>query len=194
MVRHIRKRKGKHCQTFFAPDPRNVGRQHSCSQTPCRQASKAASQHRWLHKPTNLDYFSGPAHVERVRQWRQAPPGYGRRQAPPASQSSEAFQEPFVPQALETQQVAPRGEREALQDSCFLQPTVLVGLIAHFTGLSLQDDLALTARRLQQWGRDMLNRSPHDQGGSQHAQVPHLFPQAPQSAQAGQLGGSAAGP
>ena len=33
---------------------------------------------------------------------------------------------------------------------------LLVGLIAHLTGLSLQDDIAMTARRLQQLGRDIL--------------------------------------
>ncbi len=90
MVRHLRKRKCKHCQTFFDPDPRSVGRQPSGSPPPCRQASQAASQRRWLHKPTNLASFSGPAPVERVRQWRKAHPGYWRRQAPPASPSSEA--------------------------------------------------------------------------------------------------------
>jgi hypothetical protein len=44
----------------------------------------------------------------------------------------------------------------ALQDAFFMQPTVLVGLIAHLTGLSLPDAIATTARRLQQLGRDML--------------------------------------
>ena len=67
MIRHIRKRTCKHCKAFFDPAPRNIGRQHYCSQPPCRQASKAASQRRWLRKPQNRDYFSGPAHVERVR-------------------------------------------------------------------------------------------------------------------------------
>jgi len=75
MIRHMRKRKCKHCKTCFDPDLRNVGRQHSCAQPPCRQASKAASQRRWLHKPDNRDDFSGPTHVERVRQWRHTHPG-----------------------------------------------------------------------------------------------------------------------
>jgi hypothetical protein len=194
MVRHSRKRKCKHCQTFFDPAPRNIGRQHYGSQPPCRQASKTASQRRWLHKPTNLDYFSGPAHGERVRPWREAHPGYGRRQAPPASPSSDALQEPFVPQALETQQVAQHVEREALQASFFMQPTVLVGLIAPFTGLSFQDASALTARRLQPVGRDILPGAPHATGGPQDAQTPPLFPQAPHSAHAVQLGRAAAGP
>jgi hypothetical protein len=35
-------------------------------------ASKLASQHRWLQKPENQDYFSGPQHVSRVQAWRKA--------------------------------------------------------------------------------------------------------------------------
>ncbi len=63
MRRPLAKRKCKHCQTFFAPDPRSARRQRYCSKPECRQASKAASQHRWLHKPGNRDYFTGPTHV-----------------------------------------------------------------------------------------------------------------------------------
>ncbi len=194
MVRPTRKRKCKHCQAYFAPDPRNVGRQHYCSQPPCQQASKAASQRRWLSKPDNRDYFRGSDHVERVRQWRQHHPGYGRRKASQASDAPEGLQDSLTPQSLEAQQVEERLTRPALQDAFFMQPAVLVGLIAHFTGLSLQDDIALTARRLQQLGRDILNRSPHDTGGHQDGQMPHLFIQAQKSAQAVQLGGSALGP
>jgi len=136
MVRHFRKRKCKHCKIFFAPDPRNVGRQHYCAKPPCRQASKAASQRRWLRKPENQDYFRGPAHVERVRQWRQNHSGYWRRKASQASDAPDALQDPLTPQPLETQQVEERLTRPALQDSFFMQPAVLVGFIAHFTGLS----------------------------------------------------------
>jgi hypothetical protein len=81
MTRQSRKRKCTHCQACFDPDRRNVGRQHDCAQPPCRQASKAASQRRWLQKPATREYFSGPTHVERVRQWHQDHPGYGRRTA-----------------------------------------------------------------------------------------------------------------
>ena len=194
MVRHFRKRKCKHCKAFFDPDPRNVRRQYYCAKPPCRQASKAASQRRWLRKPENQDYFCGPAHVERVRQWRQNHPGYWRRKAAQASAAPDALQDPLTPQPLETQQIEEHLRRSALQDAFFMQPAVLVGLIAHFTGLSLQDDIAVTARRLQQLGRDILNRSPHDTGGHQDGQTPHLFLQAQKSAPAVQLGGSAFGP
>ena len=49
----------------------------------------------------------------------------------------------------------------ALQDSFFMQPTIFVGLIAHLTGLSFQEDIAMTARRLQQLGHDILCGSTH---------------------------------
>jgi hypothetical protein len=162
MRRHIRKRKCQHCEACFDPDPRNVGRQRSCSQPPCRQASKAASQRRWLSKPENREYFCGPVNVQQVQQWRKHHPGYWRRTRAPAL---DALQEPCTPQELETQSVKGTLKQETLQDSFFLQPTVLVGLIAHLTGLSLQDDIALTARRLQQLGRDILHSSLPEQGG-----------------------------
>ena len=112
--------------------------------------------------------FRYSTHVERVRAWRQAHPGYWRckRSATP----------------------------HALQDAFFMQPTMLVGLIAHLTGLSLQDDIATTARRLQQLGRDILCGSPHLTGGIQDAQTPYFIGQTPHSPPPVQLGGSAPGP
>jgi hypothetical protein len=100
MRRPRTQRKCKHCRTFFAPDPRNVRRQRYCAQPACRQASKAASQRRWLQKPGNRDYFTGPIQVERVRQWRQAHPGYWRRQG---TRTPNALQEDLTPQAPQTQ-------------------------------------------------------------------------------------------
>jgi hypothetical protein len=191
MARHVRKRKCKHCKGFFAPDHRNVGRQRYCFQPPCRKASKAASQRQWLQKPENRDHFRGPINVERVRQWRKTHPGYWRRKN---SQMPDALQDTLTPQNMANQSVERGLARDALQDSFFMQPTVLVGLIAHFTGLSLQDDIELTARRLQQLGRDILTRTPHATGDPQHAQTTHLFTQAPQSPETVQLGGSALGP
>ena len=78
-MRRRRRRKCLNCGELFRPDPRNAHYQRYCSQHPCRKASKAASQARWLAKPQNRDYFRGPAHTERVRAWRAANPGYSRR-------------------------------------------------------------------------------------------------------------------
>jgi hypothetical protein len=191
MARQISNRKCKHCKAFFVPDPRCVTRQRYCSQPECRKASKAASHQRWLDKPANRDYFKGPTHVERVRAWRQVHPGYWRRKAP---EMPHALQEDLTPQGLEHQSVESGLVRDALQDSFFMQPTVLVGLIAHFTGLSLQDDIVITTRRLQQLGRDILSGSPQPQGDSPQAQTPYLAGQTPARAQPVQLGGSALSP
>jgi hypothetical protein len=105
-----------------------------------------------------------------------------------------ALQESLTPQVLQKQQHDDGLAPHVLQDSFFMQPAVLVGLIAQLTGLSLQDDIAVTARRLQQLGRDILGGSPQDKGGIQNAQAPHLLGQTPASPQPVQLGGSALGP
>ena len=133
MRRLLTTRKCQHCKTFFDPDPRSAGRQRYCSEPAGRKASKANSQRRWLHQPGNRDYFSGPTHVERVRQWRQAHPGYWRRKA---SRVLDALQEPLPPQEPLAQPLDAGVGQEALQDAFFMQPTMFVGLIAHLTGLS----------------------------------------------------------
>ena len=191
MRRPLSQRKCKHCQTFFAPDPRSAGRQHYCAQPACRHASKVASQRRWLHKPANRDYFTGPTHVERVRQWRQAHPGYWRRQG---ARTPNALQEDLTPQAPQTQPLAGELTPYALQDAFFTQPAVVVGLIAHLTGLTLQEDIATTARRLQQLGRDILCGPPQHQGGIQDGQTSHFVSQTPTRPPAVQLGRSTPGP
>jgi hypothetical protein len=191
MRRPRTKRKCKHCQTFFDPDPRSVRRQRYCAQPACRQASKAASQRRWLHKPANRDYFTGPTQVERVRQWRKAHPAYWRRQG---SRAPHALQEDLKRQEPQKQQLADGLTPYALQDVFFMQPAVFVGLIAHLTGLALQEDIAATARRLQQLGRDILAGSSHHTGGLPNAQTSPLAHATPTRAQPVQLGRPAPGP
>ena len=128
MRRPLAQRKCKHCQTFFAPDPRSARRQRPCSKPECRQASKAASHHRWLQKPGNRDYCTGPTHVERVRQWRRAHPGSWRRQA---SRLSPAFQDHLTSQPSHNQSLDDTLASPAFQDHFFLQAAVFVGLLAH---------------------------------------------------------------
>jgi hypothetical protein len=187
----------QNCKRVFHPDYRNVTRQRFCSKPECRHASKVDAQQRWRQQPDNLDYFKGSVHVERVQQWRREHPGYWRRQAPEASTEPDALQEILTAQEMETQSLQEgieNPEPDALQDSFFLQPTVLVGLIAQISGLALQEDIASMVRRLQQLGRDILDRSPHATGGSPDALTPNLLGQAAPSAAEIQLGGSALGP
>ena len=56
-------RKCRHCRGLFRPDPRNLRHQRFCPKSPCRRASKAESQRRWLAKPDNRDYFRGPENL-----------------------------------------------------------------------------------------------------------------------------------
>jgi hypothetical protein len=191
MAKPIRKRKCRHCHIFFPPDPRNARNQHYCSQPACQKASKTASQRRWLQKAENLDHFRGPDHVLRVQQWRKANPGYWRRKA---SNSKDALQDPSSGKNIEKQSVTDPFESHALQDVLSSQHMVLIGLIAQFSGTALQDDIVLTARRLQQLGDDILNHPTQCKGASYDCQTPHLSRASAPGAQTVQLARSPTGP
>ena len=139
------------CGDIFTVDVRNRGRQKYCPKRACRAAGKAARQRRWLGRPENQDYFSGPEHVERVRVWRAAHPGYWRahrRGRGVALQDGLTGQGAEMPEDLTSR---------ALQDALRCQGPVLIGLIAHLSDSALQDDIATTARGLLQLGQDILS-------------------------------------
>jgi len=152
-----RRRKCRHCGELLRPDPRNLRHQRYCSQPPCRRASKAESQRRWLAKPDNRDYFRGPDNVERVRTWRSAHPGYWRRSSP---QSHSALQEHSLTQPTDNHNESASLTNTPLQELSRAQPLVLMGLIAQLTGAALQEDIAIASRRLQHLANDILNASP----------------------------------
>ena len=83
--------------------------QKYCPTTACKTAGKAARQRRWLARSENRDYCRGAQHVQRVREWWAAHPGYWRRDGPHAG--------------------------TALRDALRMQDPVLIGLIAHLSGL-----------------------------------------------------------
>jgi hypothetical protein len=74
--------------------------------------------------------------------------------APPGR--SHALQEDLTPQETQKQLLDEGLTPHTLQDGFFMQPAVVVGLIAHLTGLTLQEDIATPARRLQPLGCDIL--------------------------------------
>ncbi|MFQ5938090.1 MAG: hypothetical protein ACE5LB_16940 [Acidiferrobacterales bacterium] len=148
-----RRRKCLHCRELFRPDPRNLYHQRYCSAPECRRVSKAASQRRWLAKAANRDYFRGPAHVERVRAWRAAHPGYWRSRP----QRRRALQADSLAQAHELLGKSASLIAAPLQELAVAQPLVLLGLIAHLTGAALQEDIACATRGLRQLGRDILS-------------------------------------
>ena len=194
MAKRIRKRKCKNCHVFFRPDPRNVRHQRYCSKPECRKASKAASQRKWLSKEENRDYFRGPLNVQRVQQWRKTHPGYARRKTakkPEPLQDVLSEKNERIP-TVETSKIS--SQNCALQDLLNAQPMVLIGLIAHLTGTALQDDIALTARRLQQLGTDIFNGLTHSKGENHDSKASHHSPAYPKDPQPVQLGGSAFSP
>jgi hypothetical protein len=153
-----RRRKCLCCQELFRPDPRNRRHQRYCGKPACRGASHAASQRRWLSKPENRDYFRGPFNVARVQAWRRTHPGYAQRAG---KHLRPALQDDSCAQVVDS---SSHSASLALQEIISAQPVVLLGLIAHLTDSALQDDIALTSRRLLQLGQDILGgrvpRSP----------------------------------
>jgi hypothetical protein len=182
MAKRTRKRKCRCCGVFFSPDHRNRRHQRYCSKPDCRRAGKAASQKLWLDKPENRDYFHGPDNVRRVQEWRNAHPEYCRKKR-------KALQDDLSLKALETPLVKPSLVPVALQDLLISQPAVLIGLIAHLTGSALQDDIATTARRLQQLGNDILNGPIPDKGDTYDSKASHLSAANAPNASSVQLGG-----
>lgn len=138
------------CAEFFVPDARNRGRQLYCFKPACRAASKAASQRAWRQKPENAEYFRGAANVARVQAWRQAHPGYWRGKA---TKGSSALQEISPSQPVDAATTVVQDDGVALQDLLRSQSPVLVGLVAHFTGSALQEDIAAMLRKLHSRGR-----------------------------------------
>lgn len=153
------------CVRFFDPDYRNRERQRYCANAHCRRASKVSSQAAWLAQPQNSDYFRGAVHVARAQLWRAAHPGYSRDKA----RKPVALQESLITQVPEEVEESPiRGDcaegpgTGALQDLLNTPTPVLAGLIAHLFEVTLQDDMAATARRLVQLGHDVINRSRNE--------------------------------
>ena len=186
-------RKCPNCHTFFKPDPRTRGKQKYCSSTDCKKAGKADRQQKWLAQPKNRDYFRGEENVQRVRQWRSENPGYWKNAINAVSNGS-ALQDGLTTQVADINNKTDDLKLHALQDDLLMQPTVLIGLIAHLTGSQLQDDIVSTTLKLQQLGEDFLH--PVHQSKGEKDETNHLT-QSRQTAgnpQAVQLGRSPPGP
>jgi hypothetical protein len=174
---------------LYKPDARNASRQEYCKKPGCREASKIASQKRWMEKPENQDYFCGPSNVQRVQQWRKEHPGYWRKKS---DKTDSALQETLNLQQSENTTDTTDPSFRALQDIIKRQPIVLLGLIANMTGSALQDDIDITVRRLLQLGQDIVHHSTQSKGGQPHDAERTYFPrESPPGAQTVQLAGSA---
>jgi hypothetical protein len=181
----INERKCQHCQEFFLPDYRNIDKQTYCRKPECRKASKESSQKRWLRKPENQNYFRGPVNVKRVQEWRIANPGYSCRK-------KDTLQEHCQENTIEIQEVkmdpvvgkpefvAGKSEiQQALQDICKMEPAVLIGIIAIFTGSTLQEDIAETIKIMHQMGLDILNGPTLNEEGQNDRKEPNYLERQP---------------
>lgn len=184
------------CKEPFKADARNIRHQKYCSAPICRRTSKAASQRLWLAKPGNENYHCGPVAVARVSDWQKAHPEYREQQK---IKRVAALQDHCHVQAQESTHelpILPNHEElpvlpitPALQDFIITQPYVIVGLIAHFFNLTLQDDISSTARSLQRLGEDIAN----GRGADEFLKTGDLFGAHAAGTGAVQLGGSASG-
>ena len=138
------------CNETFTADVRNRGRQKYCGKPECRRAAKTARQGRWLQKPQNRHYFSGPEHVQRVREWRAAHPGYWRSHR---RGKGVALQDGLISQAVDKSEDS---THFSLQDALQQQGPVLLGLIAPVTDSTLQEAIVATTRGLLQLGQHIL--------------------------------------
>lgn len=158
--------KCQHCGELFAVDARNRGRQWYCRKEPCRKASKADSQRRWLKQPGNADYFRGAANAERVRAWQAAHPGYWKKRR---RKARAVLQETSNAQVAVNLRNTIQDKVPVLQDVLASQSPVVVGLIAHLAGSVLQEDIAVVTRRLHSRGRAVLGTDvPRPSYGKTH--------------------------
>lgn len=188
-----RKKKCRHCGILFRPDSRNHKKQRYCSKSACRKASKAESQQKWVQE--NPDYFRSSQNVFRVQQWRKKHPGYSKRKQDmfALQKSTDALQDLLTVKDEEKQHLKGCLVTSTLQDLLLAQPTVLIGLIAHLTGYALQDDIASSVACMLKLGKDILNSSSFNQGGSYDAKTSHLSGESPPSSKTIQLGRSPSG-
>jgi hypothetical protein len=149
-----KRRKCHGCNDFFIPDFRNQDRQCYCSKPECRQASKRASQERWLRQPANRDYFRGSENVQRVRDWRQAHPGYWKKKTSPSGKAQIPGSQQVNPKQVSCN--VPPSPLGTLQDFCLAKDPGFIGLVAMITGSTLQEDIAATTRRVVEQGRNIL--------------------------------------
>ena len=147
------------CSEIHFTDPRKRGRQRYCKKPNCKKASKASSQRQWTAKQENQNYFRGTENCERVRQWRKEHPGYSRNKK---TLPEDALQDLVKTQDLVVEVVAPESPPGALQDVCFTQPALFVGLISIMTGHALQEEIAATVRSFLTRGEDIQRITPRD--------------------------------
>lgn len=149
----LKRKRCRNCKKLFIPDHRNQSRQKYCTRPECRKASKAESQKKWLSKPENESYFKSKENILHVQEWRKANPGYWKRNY---KNGDIALQEILTAQGSENITHNCQITKDALQEFLMAQSPVIIGLIAHFTGSTLQENISEYILRMQKSGEDIL--------------------------------------
>ena len=163
-----RTRKCVWCGDLFEPDPRNAKRQKYCAKSACRAPARPRDSGAGSTKPENQDYFRGPEHVAAGARVAGSPSGLlarGMRAYP-----GMRYKTPWRASALNLRAISPLPP-PCVTRRAALQGPVLIGLIAHLSDSTLQDDIAAAPRRrLLQLGQDILsagrNSMPHQTGAA----------------------------
>ena len=103
-----------------------------------------------------------------VQEWRKQNPGYSKR-----SKKPKTLQDPLKVQELDNINDNSQFANNALQDLLNTQNPVIIGLISNFIGSALQDDIAETLLRMQQFGQDILYCQSKQEGGVNDCKVPN---------------------
>ena len=158
MKKKTRRRRCKHCQELYKPDPRHLKRQNFCRKPVCKAASKKHSQQKWLNKPKNQDYFSGPENVTRVQEWRISHPYYWKRKRPSRKPSltDNALQDMKSSKTLASKGNSMDLIQIALQDSISGKTLVLIGFDTHLNKNALQDIIDATDQEIVKLTPDIL--------------------------------------
>ena len=173
MKKKIRRRRCKHCDDLFKPDPRNLKRQKFCRKSECKEASKRYSQQKWLMKPKNRDHFSGPANVIRVQQWRQQNPGYWKRTK---SDETTSLIEGALQETLSMKTITGKGfssdlMQNVLQDSLSAKTLVLIGFDTQLNKTALQDIIDFTDQGTVKLVPDVFKKLIDQKKGAQYGQM-----------------------
>lgn len=156
MKKRTRRRRCKHCQNLYKPDPRQLKRQKFCRKPACKAASKKHSQQKWLSKPENRDHFSGPEHVTRVQEWRQDNPGYWKQRKP--SLIKDALQEMKFVKTIAIKGSSIDLIQIALQDLISAKTFVFIGFDTHINKNALQDIIDTTDQETVKLTPDILEK------------------------------------
>jgi len=173
MKKKIRKRRCKHCDDLFKPDSRNLKRQKFCRKSECKEAGKQYSQQKWLMTPKNKSYFSGPANVIRVQQWRQENPDYWKREK---SKKTTSLINGALQETLSTKTTIDKGfpsdlTQTALQDPLSAKTLVIIAFDTRLNKTALQDIIDFTDQETVNLVPDVLKKLIDQKKGVQYGKM-----------------------